>query len=83
MRSPRINLNRCNVDQHDFAPTCAPGSEARFVIHQGDSARESAADKVLDRSRRFTLDEVCVELGVDPDRIRERAARMREEDGDV
>jgi hypothetical protein len=53
------------------------------VIHQGDSARESAADKVLDRSRRFTLDEVCVELGVDPDRIRERAARMREEDGDV
>ena len=44
---------------------------------------ESAADKVMQRSRRFTLDEVCDRLGVDPARIRERAVQLREEDGDV
>jgi hypothetical protein len=43
---------------------------------------ESAADMVMQRSRRFSLDEVCVELGIDPDRIRERAAQLREEDDD-
>jgi hypothetical protein len=44
---------------------------------------ESAADKVMQRSRRFSLDEVCAELNVDPDRVRERAAQIREGDGDV
>lgn len=36
----------------------------------------------MDRSRRYSLEEVCAELGVDPDRIRERAAQIREEEDD-
>ena len=44
---------------------------------------ESAADKVMERSSRYTLDEVCDRLNVDADRVRERAAQLREGDGDV
>ena len=41
---------------------------------------ESAADKVMDRSRRYSLEEVCAELGVGSDRVWERATQIREED---
>ena len=34
----------------------------------------------MDRSRRFSLNEVCDRLWVDADRVRERAAQLREED---
>jgi hypothetical protein len=65
------------VDDGDFHSDAAAVHDAAWTV------LADAADLVAARSRRFTLDEVCVELGVDPDRIRERAARMREEDGDV
>ena len=44
---------------------------------------EEGAARVMDRSRLFTLDDVCDRLGVDPARIRERAVQLREEDGGV
>jgi len=45
---------------------------------------EEGAARVMDRSRLFTLDDVCDRLGVDPDRVRERAVQIRDdEDGDA
>jgi hypothetical protein len=41
---------------------------------------ESAANKVASRSRRYSLEQVCAQLGVDPDRVREREAQPREGD---
>ncbi len=38
---------------------------------------EDAADLVMQRSRRYTLDEVCDRLGVSAARVRERAAQLR------
>ncbi len=58
------------VDDGDF-PNAAAHDRAWSVL-------EDAADKVMDRSRRYSLEEVCV----DPDRVRERAAQLREEDDD-
>ena len=42
---------------------------------------ESAADKVMQRSRRYSLEEVCAELGVDPDQVRELGQLREEDDG--
>lgn len=36
------------------------------------------ADQALGRSRKFRLDEVCGRLGIDPARVRERAASLRD-----
>lgn len=60
----------------DFPNAAAAAHDAAWTV------LEEGAARVMDRSRRFSLDEVCVELGVDPDRIRERAAQLREEDDD-
>jgi hypothetical protein len=38
---------------------------------------EDAAALVAVRSRRYTLDEVCDRLGVDPARVRDRVAQLR------
>jgi hypothetical protein len=38
---------------------------------------EDAVELVAARSPRLTLDEVCDRLGVDVDRVRERAAQLR------
>jgi hypothetical protein len=62
------------VDEGGFPNAAAAAHDAAWTVLQ------DAAHKVLNRSRRYTLDEVSVELGVDPDRVRERAARTREED---
>ena len=37
---------------------------------------ESAAELVMQRSPRYSLDEVCARLGISPDRVRERAAQL-------
>jgi hypothetical protein len=60
------------VDGGDFPNAAAAAHDRAW------SVLEDAADKVMDRSRRYSLEE----LGIDPDRIRERAAQLREEDDD-
>jgi hypothetical protein len=35
---------------------------------------DAAADLVADRSKKFNLDDACIRLGVDPERVRTRAA---------
>jgi len=64
------------VDDGDFPNAAAAAHDAAW------SVLEDAADKVMDRSRRYSLDETCERLGVDPDRVRHRAAQLREEDDD-
>ena len=64
------------VDGGDFPNAAAAAHDRAW------SVLEDAADKVMDRSRRYSLDETCERLGVDPDRVRERAAQRREEDDD-
>lgn len=45
-------------------------SEAKWAV------LEAAADLVAQRSPRHTLDEVCAKIGMDPDRVRNRAATL-------
>lgn len=40
---------------------------------------DAAASLALQRPTQYSLDEVCTKLGVDADRVRERAARLRAE----
>lgn len=48
-----------------------------------DAARrevvEAYADQALHRARTLRLDDVCAKLGIDPDRVRARAADLRRE----
>ena len=60
----------------DFPNAAAAAHDTAWTVF------EDAADKVLDRSRRFTLDAVCVELDVDPDRVREWAQLREGDDND-
>ncbi len=40
---------------------------------------EAAADLASQRSRRYSLDELCAKVGVDAGRVRERAEQLRAE----
>ena len=42
---------------------------------------EAAAESVARRSRWFSMEEACEQLGVDADRVRARAAQRRGETG--
>jgi len=63
------------TDDGDFPNAATAAYDAALTV------LEDAAAKVLDRSRRFTLDAACDRLGVDVDRVRERAAQLREGEG--
>ena len=55
-------------------------SDAAAVHDAAWTTLEDSANKVMQRSRRFGLDEVCDRLNVDADRVRERAVQIRDED---
>jgi len=60
------------TDNVDF-----PAAAAAAAFDATWTVLESAADLVMDRSPRYSLDDVCDRLGVDPDRVRERAGKLR------
>ena len=51
--------------------------DTRLVRGAGRSVVEAAADLALARSRKIELGELCRELGVDVEKVRERAAQLR------
>ena len=51
--------------------------DLRRVREATRSVVETAADMALGRTRRFSLEEVCAKLNIDPARVRERAAAKR------
>lgn len=61
------------VGDGDFHSDAAAAHAAAWTVLEG------AADKVMDRSRRYSLDEVCDRLNVDANGVRERAKQIREE----
>lgn len=52
-------------------------SEVREVRDAAWAVVEAAADLASQRSRRYTLAELCAKVGVDADRVRERAEQLR------
>ncbi|MCV7043217.1 hypothetical protein H7J08_00805 [Mycobacterium frederiksbergense] len=54
-------------------------AEVREVRDAAWAVVEAAADLVTQRSRRYSLDELCAKAGVDVERVRERSARLRDE----
>lgn len=54
-------------------------AEVREIRDAAWAVVEAAAELVAQRSRRYGLDELCAKAGVDVDRVRERAARLRAE----
>jgi hypothetical protein len=40
---------------------------------------EASADLVAQRSRRYSLEQLCAKVGVDVNRVRERAEQLRAE----
>lgn len=52
-------------------------AEVREVRDAAWAVMEAAADLVSQRTRRYNLDEVCAKVGVDVDRVRERAGQLR------
>lgn len=52
-------------------------AEVREVREAAWAVVEAAADLAAQRSRRFSLDEVCIKVGVDVNRVRERAEQLR------
>lgn len=54
-------------------------AEVREVREAAWAVMEAAAELAAQRSRRYSLDELCAKVGVDAGRVRERAARMRAE----
>ena len=57
-------------------------SDAAAAHDRAWTTLEDAANKVASRSRRYSLEQVCAQLNIDPDRVRERAAQIREEEDD-
>jgi prevent-host-death family protein len=51
--------------------------DLRRIREASRSVVETAADLALGRTDRFTLEDVCAKLNVDPARVRERAAAKR------
>lgn len=49
----------------------------QLVREAGRSIVEAAADLALARSRKIDLGKLCRELGVEVERVRERAAQLR------
>ncbi|MGB5111112.1 MAG: hypothetical protein WBO08_05615 [Mycobacterium sp.] len=54
-------------------------AEVRDVRAAAWAVVEAAADLVASRDRRYSLDELCAKLGIDAERVRERADLMRSE----
>lgn len=52
-------------------------AEVREIRDAAWAVVEAAADLASQRSRRYSLDELCAKVGVDADRVRERAAQLR------
>lgn len=52
-------------------------AEVREVREATWAVVESAADLVAQRSRRYSLDELCAKVGVDAGRVRQRAEQLR------
>lgn len=52
-------------------------AEVREVREAAWVVVESAADLVAQRTRRYSLDELCVKVGVDAHRVRQRAEQLR------
>ena len=48
--------------------------QARMVREASLAVLDAAADLVAGRGGRFNLDEACARLGIDPQRVRDRAA---------
>jgi PHD/YefM family antitoxin component YafN of YafNO toxin-antitoxin module len=51
--------------------------DLRRVREATRSVVEAAADMALGRTNRFSLEEVCAKLNIDPAKVRERAAAKR------
>jgi len=54
-------------------------AEVREMRDAAWAVVEAAAALVAQRSRKYSLEELCAKAGVDADRVRERAASMRVE----
>lgn len=54
-------------------------AEVREVRDATWAVVEAAGDLVSQRSRRYSLDELCAKVGVDAGRVRERAGKLRAE----
>ncbi len=52
-------------------------AEVREVRDAAWAVVEAAADLASQRSRRYNLDELCAKVGVNPNRVRERADQLR------
>lgn len=53
--------------------------EVRKVREASLAVLDAAADLVSGRSKKFSLDDTCARLGLDPDRIRRLAAQRAQE----
>ncbi|ATO65331.2 hypothetical protein [Mycobacterium avium] len=54
-------------------------AEVREVREAAWAVLEAAADLAAQRSRRYSLDELCAKVGVDAGRVRQRAKQLRAE----
>lgn len=52
-------------------------AEAREIREAAWAVVEAAADLAAQRSRRFSLDELCTRVGLDAGRVRDRAEQLR------
>lgn len=52
--------------------------DARKMREAAAAVLESAAERLQERSVRFDLEAACAKLGISPDRVRARAAEMRQ-----
>lgn len=52
-------------------------AEVRAIREAAWAVLETAADLAAGRGRRYTLDELCMQVGVDADHVRERSAQLR------
>lgn len=53
-------------------------ADARLIRESAAAVLDAAADIVAGRGARHSLAETCAKLGIDPDRVRARAAQMRD-----
>lgn len=52
-------------------------ADARLIRESAAAVLDAASDLTASRGNRFTLDETCLKLGIDPDRVRTRANELR------
>ena len=50
--------------------------QARLIREASLAVLDAAADLVSSRTKQFNLDQACARLGVDPERVRARAAEQ-------